>query len=415
MMQTTTSHPSVIIIGGGPAGLMAANVFANANIDFILLEKNERVGKKLLITGNKRSNVTNTDTIDAFIQALTLKHKRFLYPSLLNLGPKEIVSFFANRGLTLVSEDGFKYFPSTNRSQSVLDALLIPIKASAIKTNQAVTAILKQDDLYQVSTKTNVFYAKHVIVATGSNAYPTTGSSGDGLKFAKAFEIPYHPFTPAETVVYSNDVKTKFADLQGLSLESTEVRLENTKIKQTGSLMFTHFGLTGPAILHASESIYHALEKGHNQLLIRLTDYDEPKLQKMVINAKQQNKPINLFLEQVVKKKLAKKLMHLLAIEPKNMNEISQKKLQDLIRFLLHFPITIDAVESKENAIVNAGGVLTKALNPHSMEVLDQSGLYFIGETIDLHGPIGGYNLTIAFSTAYTCAKAIVKILALND
>jgi predicted Rossmann fold flavoprotein len=265
-----------IIIGGGPAGLMASNVLENNNINYLLLEKNEKCGKKLLLTGGRRCNVTNHLSIRDFIDTLTFKHKRFLYSALTNFSGQDVIRFFDMHGLRLVLENNFKYFPETEKSLSVLEALLKDLKPEHIIYQQAVKELHQEEDLFKVVTKTDTYYAKHVVVATGSNSFPSTGSSGDGLVFAKHLNINYIPFTPAETHVYSAQIKTSFKVLQGVSLPQRLVKIKNQKISYQGDLLFTHFGLSGPVIMHLSEFIYEDIEK-HGSSILTFSFVDKTK------------------------------------------------------------------------------------------------------------------------------------------
>jgi len=396
----------VIVIGGGPAGLMASNILQLNQMNYLLLEKNEKLGKKLLISGGKRCNVTNNLSIDDFITSLTFKHKRFLYAALSDFGPKEIIQFFKDKGLTLVLEDQLKYFPETQKSSSVLQALVSSIDPNRIHYGSFVKDIKKTEIGFELITTHQSYQTKRVIVATGSFSYPSTGSHGDGLLFAKKFDIDYVNFTPAETHVYSKYVTEKLADLQGVSL-NTEVKISNTKISAKGGLLFTHFGLSGPAILHTSEDIYKVLMKGKASISFSLTEISKDQVLALFQHGKEQNIHLLKLLEEVTTKRLAKKILELAAIENKRIQEISKKDMQVIENLLLEFTIEIDRVESVDKAFVNAGGILTSELNPKTKESKKVNGLYFIGETVDLHGPIGGYNITIALSTGYKCATSI--------
>ena len=403
----------VIVIGGGPAGLMACNILQKNQIHYLLLEKNERLGKKLLISGGKRCNVTNNLSVDDFITSLTFKHKRFLYTALSDFGPKDIIKFFKEKGLTLVLEDGLKYFPETQKSSSVLEALVMGIDPQKIRYGSFVKDITQCDDGFELKTAHQTYVSKRVIIATGSSSYPSTGSHGDGLLMAKKFGISYVDFTPAETHVYASYVPEKLADLQGVSIQ-TEVKIIHTKISAKGGLLFTHFGLSGPAILHTSEDIHKEVVKGKTSVSFSLTEIKKEEVYKAFQKAKDSNMHILKYLEEMTTKRLAKKILDLAHVENKYMQEISKKDLQIILDLLLDFKVDIDRVETVDKAFVNAGGILTDELSPKTMGSKKIEGLYFIGETVDLHGPIGGYNITIALSTGHQCATSIVEEIKHN-
>lgn len=397
----------VIVIGGGPAGLMTCGVLNKKSINYLLLEKNEKLGKKLLITGGKRCNVTNNLNVDDFISSLTMKHKRFLYGALNDYGPKDVLEYFKDNGLNLILENNLKYFPETNKSSSVLEVLKRNIDLKKVRLNSYVKRIVKKEDIFIISTIDNTYKSKKLVVATGSNSYPATGSSGDGLLFAKQLGIDYKKFTPAETHVYSEYVTSNLPDLQGVSLVNTKVRILGTKIENTGGLVFTHFGVSGPTILHSAEFIYEELQNRNVSIAFGLTEKSKEEVINLIEQGKQDNRLILKILEKLTTKRLSKKVLELSNIENKNIKEISKKDISKIIELLTNFTIPIDRVQSKEKAFVNAGGIITKGLNPKTMESKKVPGLYFIGETVDIHGPIGGFNVTIALSTGYKCGNNI--------
>ena len=369
-----------IVIGGGPAGLMTCAVLNDRGVNYLLLEKNDSIGKKLLITGGTRCNVTNNLSVDDFISSLTMKHKRFLYGALKEYGPSDIIDFFKRNGLNLILENNFKYFPETNKSSSVLEVLQRNIDVRKLKVNSYVKKITKNDDVFTIKTNKEIYKSKKVVVATGSSSYPATGSTGDGLLFAKQLGIKYKDFTPAETHVYSNYVSNKLSDLQGVSLVNARVKIVGTKIVNTGGLVFTHFGVSGPAILHSSEFIYEELLTKKVKISFNITESSIEEVINIFEEGKRENRFILKVLERLTTKRLSKKILELSNIENKNINEISKKDMNTLIEMLTNFTIPIDKVQSKEKAFVNAGGIDTKGINPKTMESKDIPGLYFIGE-----------------------------------
>lgn len=399
-----------IIIGGGPAGLMAANQFEKEHIHYLLLEKNEKCGKKLRLTGGKRCNVTNHLPIKMFIDTLTFKHKKFLYHALHTFSTQHVLSFFHDRGLDFVLENNFKYFPETEKSASVLEALLKEIDEKHIRYHQSVKTIQQTNNDYILTTKDQTYEAKHVIVATGSNSFPSTGSSGDGLKFAEHLGINYFPFTPAETHVYSKYVTENFKALQGVSLQQVLVKIKGTKHSYQNDLLFTHFGLSGPVIMHLSEFIDEDI-RHHQQSILEFSfvSVSTEELFSDLIDHKHNH--LRSVLLKYSSKKIVDVILNRLNIHSKKIIEISKKDLQKVCQTLTHFQVIIDKVEDKEKAYVNKGGIDTKALDPKSMAVKTMNNLYFVGEVTDLHGPIGGYNITIALSTGYLASNAILSKL----
>jgi hypothetical protein len=400
---------NTIIIGGGTSGLMCAYQLAQAKIDFLLLEKMESLGKKLLLTGGARCNVTNNLDVDAFIHSLTIPHKRFLFSSLDDFGPSEVVNFFAENNCPLVLENSLKYFPKSNRSQDVLDVFLNKIPKNHILLNSPINKIYKDGDLFIVECSKKQFKTKNVVLATGSKSYPLTGSSGDGLEFAREFEIDFTDFTPAETHVYSNQVVEELSSLQGSSLNNVVVKIKGTNKKVQGDVLFTHFGLSGPAIMHLSEDIYDFLKDQKVILQIQLGNNSRSTLDDLFKVAGTKNMTILKTLEQCTTNRIANLLLEKFQITNKNINEISKITIARIKEALLSYEITIDRVQDVTKAFVNKGGISTKELHPKTMEVKRIANLYCIGETVDLHGPIGGYNITIALSTAVAAAKDIIK------
>ena len=400
-----------IIIGGGPAGLMAANALHERHIDYLLLEKNDQLAKKLLLTGGKRCNITNNLSVPAFIESLNMKHKKFLYPALSNFNSQDILNFFKIRGLTFSLEQDIKYFPDTGKSQSVRDALLKTIDLNRILYQQSVKSLTYEHDHWVIKTQSDTYDARNVLVATGSKAYPTTGSSGDGFMFAERLGIMLEPLYPAETHVYADEVKKELSDLQGVSIQQAHFRIENSKAKYPGAVLFTHFGLSGPSVLHASEDIARRLETEEVHVLFSLSEYDENHVKKEFETSIKKNELLSQCLDKILTKRLAKFVITRLGLDNQHLKSYGLKDIDHIIQYIVNFKVKIDRVETLEHAFVNAGGISVKELDPQSMMVKKYPGLYFIGEVTDLQGPIGGFNMTIAFSTAQLAAKHIDQII----
>ncbi len=393
----------VCIIGMGPSGLMAANTLKELGISFTVIDKNPIPGKKLLLTGGGRCNVTNNLSKREFMESLTV-NKRFLYSTLSAFSTIEIINFFKSKGVELQLDKDFKYFPKTNRSKDILDALLVDIREDLL-LNETVYSV-KKNGLFQIKTTNQSIEADYVIVATGSASYPKTGSDGFGLKIAKSFGINTIPFYPAETSVYSSFVKENRESLQGVSIKNSIIRIKDTKKSFTGDIGFTHFGVSGPGIQHLSEEIYHNLNT-HNVITVSLTELKETDIIDLFDEAKDTGKSILRVLEQCTINRVAKFIVEHFRIENTKVKATSKKTINKLIEYLLRFEVSIDKVEAKENAFVNGGGIDTLELNPKSFESKKVTGLFFIGETVDVHGPIGGFNITIATSMGHQSASEI--------
>lgn len=395
----------VVIVGSGPAGLMAGNVLKQSGVPFVIVEKNPIPGKKLLITGGGRCNVTNALSKREFMDSLTV-NRRFLYSALHSFSTDEIINFFQNKGVELVLDKEFKYFPKSNKSVDIVNALTNDIKGS-ISVNETVKSI-KKDKRFTLQTNKRKITAKNVIIATGSKSYPKTGSTGFGEKVAKSFGLHTIDFYPAETAVYSSFIKNNKEDIQGLSFQNVTLTIQGTKKKSQGDILFTHFGLSGPAVQHLSEDIYHSLDT-HNIVSFETTKLTEEEIRKLFKVESESNKTVLRVLEQITVNRFAKFLLSSNNIPNTKVKETSKKTINKLINLLLHYEVKIDRVEQLENAYVNGGGVDVKELDPKSFQAKQVEGLYFIGETVDVHGPIGGFNITIASSMGYAAAQSIIK------
>lgn len=397
-----------IIIGSGPAGLMAANVLEANKVNYILIDKNHAVGRKLLITGGTRCNVTNIFEVDEFINQLKIKNKRFLYSTLSSFGTKEVKEFFTTHGVDLKLEKAYQLFPKSSKSGDIVNALMENINRENLLLSTNVDNIEKTKNGYKVETNTKDYLSKNLIIATGSKSYPKTGSTGDGVIWGEELGHKIIPFYPAETHVYSQFVKKNKEFLQGISIQECELNVNSKKKIYKGDLIFTHFGLSGPLVQDISELLYFETLKGKVELNIKLTKYSEHEINQLFESKENQSKRVIRLLEKLTIKRLAKYILSSLNFEDdKLVASISKNDKQLIFNALLKFNVLIDRVESIENAFVNGGGISTNEINPATMESKINEGLYFIGETLNVHGPIGGFNITIALSTGYTAANNI--------
>nr|AJG37948.1 hypothetical protein [Firmicutes bacterium enrichment culture clone fosmid MGS-M2] len=394
----------VIIVGGGAAGLMCQHQLSDKHLKVLVIDKNSILGKKLLLTGNGRCNVTNRYSPQEFIERIGGEQKKFFYKAIHSFSTEDVVNFFKTRGVPLKLENDFQYFPVSNKAKDIVDVLTKTNEETIIHYEEVVQDIKPHQTQFQVVTNKKRYLTKHVVIASGSSSFPKTGSTGDGLIFAKELKIETVPFYPAETKVYAKMIEK--LSLQGLQIPNASVSLLQTKHRQKGDLLFTHNGLSGPVIYHLSEEIYHSLAHNHKAVLsINLINITKDKFIHLLYESPA--KTIESIVSKLTSKRLASNLFSSFQLPKKPIQDLKHETFNQIYEFLTNFHVDIDKVEDKTLAYVNGGGVKTKELHPSTMESKKYPGLYFIGETVDLHGPIGGYNITIAFSTAYLAANHI--------
>ena len=427
----------VIVIGGGPAGIMSAISAKKCGNDVIILEKMESLGKKLLITGKGRCNITSGLDISEFINNIP-GNGRFLYSSFQNFTNKDIINFLESHGVKVKEERGNRIFPVSDKSKDVLDAFYDELRALNIKiyTNSKVTNIFVENGVatkveYEHNGNKYVLLADKIILATGGKSYPTTGSTGDGYRIAKNLGHTVTDIRPSLIPIVANDnddtEKLNLGNyknsrnickaLQGLSLRNIKIEvIDTTKNKviyeDFGELLFTHFGVSGPTILSASshiiryKNIDELLKDGKIIINIDLKPaLSKEKLDDRILRDfdKEKNKLFRNSLDDLLPQKLINPVIDLSGINPnKKVNEISKKERLNLIEILKGFSITICGFRPVEEAIITAGGINIKEINPKTMESKIVKSLYFAGEIIDVDAYTGGFNLQIAYSTGYT-------------
>ena len=413
----------VIVIGGGPAGMMAAITSAESGNKVILLEKMERLGRKLLITGKGRCNITSSLPIDEFIQN-TPGNGQFLYSCFKNYTNQDIIQFLKSQGLEVKEERGNRIFPVTDKSLDVLDCFKRRLKELNVEIiyNTKVTEIIqkKEQEKLQVKTEENkLFEADKVVLATGGKSYPLTGSTGDGYKIAEKLGHTVTKIRPSLVPLECYDKKL-CKDLQGLSLRNINIELkniENNKIiyEDFGEMLFTHFGLSGPTILSGSAHLvrYKNIDELlRNKKIILKIDFkpalSEEKLDERILRdfSEFKNKQFKNSLEKLLPQKLIPVIIEKSKINPdKKVNEITKKERKNIVKLLKNFEIVISDFRPIDEAIITSGGINIKEINPKTMESKLVSGLYFAGEIIDVDAYTGGFNLQIAYSTGYTAGK----------
>ena len=399
-----------IVIGGGPAGMFAAITAAEQGQRVLLLGANDRLGKKLLITGKGRCNVTNHCGADEVLRNVP-RNGRFLYSAMDAFPPERIMHFFEENGCPLKTERGNRVFPVSDRSSSVLECLQKKMKATGVTVKNArVRSILTEDGkVTGVKTANECIRASWVILATGGVSYPATGSTGDGYDMAAALG---HTIIPAEgSLVPLETAGRDCQDMQGLSLRNVAVKLLNGKgkviYKDFGELLFTHFGISGPTVLSASAHMKGA----GNRLLIDLKPaLDEGKLNERILRDLDtyKNRVMENALTDLLPRSMIPVVLRKLEI-PADLQANSLKKEQRraLVELLKAFPVEITGKRPVAEAIITSGGVKVSEIDPKTMASKLVQGLYFAGEIIDCDAYTGGFNLQIAWATAYAAAVAV--------
>lgn len=409
----------VIVIGGGPAGMIAAIASARNRNNVILLEKNKSLGRKLLITGKGRCNITSSIEMSDFIKNIPGNGK-FLYSCFENFTNKDIINLIENNGIKVKEERGNRIFPVTDKAQDVLDCFIKEIKKYKnidVKLNSNVKKILISDNEVTgvILESGEQISASKIILATGGKSYPLTGSDGTGYKIAK--EVGHTLEKIRGSLVPLTGDKELCQNMQGLSLRNIKMQLvdkeKNKKIYEDfGELLFTHFGVSGPTILSSSahllryKNIDNLLKEGKIKLIIDLKPaLSVEELDRRILRdfEEYKNKEYKNSLDKLLPKKMIDQVIKLSGINPcKKVNEITKEERNTLVKLLKGLEINIDGFRPVEEAIVTAGGISVKEINPKTMESKLVKGLYFAGEIIDVDAYTGGFNLQIAYSTGYT-------------
>ena len=399
-----------IVIGGGPAGMFAAITAAQNGIKVVLLEPNGRLGKKLLITGKGRCNVTNHCSANEVLQNVP-RNGRFLYSVMDAFPPEAAISFFEDRGCKLKTERGNRVFPVTDKSVSILSCLEQELRRLhvQVKTARAFEIITDAQGVTAVRTDKGLLEASSVILATGGVSYPATGSTGDGYTMAAKLG---HTVTSVEgSLVPLETEESDCRDMQGLSLRNVGVKLINGKnkvlYKDFGELLFTHFGVSGPTVLSASA---HLKGEGCKLLLDLKPALDDGKLNERILRDLEQykNRSMENALTDLLPRSMIPVVLRRLNI-PFEMQANSLKKEQRraLVELLKGFSVTITGKRPVEEAIITSGGIKVSEIDPKTMQSKLVPGLYFAGEVIDCDAYTGGYNLQIAWATAYAAGMAV--------
>ena len=400
-----------IVIGGGPAGMFAAITAARQGNRVLLLEKNDRLGKKLLITGKGRCNVTNHCDEREVLQNIP-RNGRFLFSAMAAYPPEKVMAFFEGNGCPLKTERGNRVFPVSDKAASILDCLKDQLRRSHVTLQTATVKAIHTNDgvVSGVETEKEKFGAKWVILATGGASYPTTGSTGDGYTMA---EMLGHTVIPAEgSLVPLETQGHDCQDMQGLSLRNVGVKLLNAKgkvlYKDFGELLFTHFGVSGPTVLSASA---HLKGEGCTLMLDLKPALDEGKLDARILRDLEmyQNRAMENALTDLLPRSMIPVVLRRLDIDPNlQANSLKKQQRRALVELLKGFTITISGKRPVAEAIITSGGVKVSEIDPKTMESKIVPGLYFAGEIIDCDAYTGGFNLQIAWATAYAAGMSAV-------
>lgn len=407
----------VIVVGGGAAGMAAAVFLGQKGHQVCLLEKNEKLGKKLFITGKGRCNITNACDPEEFFQSVVTNEK-FMYSSFYGFTNWDAIAFFEELGVQTKMERGNRIFPQSDHSSDVIRALEKQMKAfnTEIHLNCSVKHILTEDGICTGVCLENgkTIYGDCVIVATGGCSYQATGSTGDGYLFA---EETGHAVTERIPALVPIEAKEEYITrLQGLSLKNVRLEVKDKKkvlYDAFGEMMFTHFGVTGPLILTASSYLGKRLLKGELSATIDL----KAALTKEQLDARllrefeaAKNKQFKNTITGLFPAKLYPVMLELSGIPAdKKVNEITKEERMAFIHLMKHFPLTFTGLRPLREAIITQGGVNVKEIDPKTMMSKKVEHLYFIGEVLDLDAVTGGFNLQVAWSTAYAAAQAVAE------
>lgn len=407
-------HYNTIIIGAGASGLFASIIAARMGKTVLLLEHSNKVGKKLLITGKGRCNVTNNSDNNEILKNIPV-NSRFMYSSLNNFSAYDTMNFFEELGVKLKTERGNRVFPESDSAAEIVNALENEVKRLKVHVNFADVKelIIEENTVKGVKTDKGDFSSDTVIVATGGKSYPGTGSTGDGYKFAKQAG---HTVTKLNPSLVPLVTKEKYcADMMGLSLKNVVLTLRDKKenkviYTELGEMLFTHFGVSGPLVLSASSHIRKMEEDRYSLEIDLKPGLSEQQLDTRLLRDFSQypNKDFANVLRKLLPAKMIPVIISLSGIQPETkVNQITKQQRINFGKLVKCFPLTVKSFRPIEEAIITSGGVDVKEISPKTMESKLVSGLYFIGEVLDVDAYTGGFNLQIAFSTAYAAATNI--------
>ena len=406
---------SVLIIGGGAAGMMAAIAAGYNGNEVHLFEKNDRLGKKIFITGKGRCNITNASSIENHFSNI-IYNEKFLYSAYNNFSSEDICNMIESTGVETKIERGNRVFPLSDKSSDVIWALDKMMKDIGVNVHlkSEITKIENSNNkVILIDKHNNKFTGDKCIVATGGMSYETTGSTGDGYKFAEKMGHTVSKTYPS--LVPFNIKEEMCKQLQGLSLKNIKLTITDEKGKvyfqEQGEMLFTHFGISGPLVLSASCYICDKFKEHDFYAYIDLKPaLDKETLDKRILKDFNENinKNFNNSLDKLLPKKMIEPIIELCNIDPyKKVNEITKEEREILVENIKKIPLTISGTRGFNEAIITRGGISVKDINPKTMESKIVPNMYFVGEVLDLDAKTGGYNLQIAWSTGYLAGSSI--------
>ena len=389
--------------------MMAAIAAKKNGNDVTLLEKNEKLGKKLFITGKGRCNLTNASDINSHMNNL-MSNPKFMYSAFNAFDSDDIISLVEESGVKTKVERGNRVFPNSDKSSDVIKALKKQLDSLGVNIvlNYEVKSITKEDEF---KINNGEYTCDSLIIATGGLSYKSTGSTGDGYKWARQFN---HKTTKTYPSLVPFNIKEDYCkELQGLSLKNVNLKLikdDKTLYEDLGEMIFTHFGVSGPLVLSASSFVADKMEDGYKISIDLKPALDEATLDKRILRDfdKYKNKNFNNSLNDLLPKKLIPIIIRLSGIdEYKKVNEITKEERQRLVGLIKNLEFNVDSLRGYDEAIITKGGIDVKEINPKTMESKIVPGLYFVGEVLDLDSLTGGYNLQLAWSTGYVAGNSI--------
>ena len=406
------SYVDLVVIGGGPAGMMCAYTAAERGLSVVLLEPNDKLGKKLRITGKGRCNVNNNCDIKTFMANIP-GDGRFLYSALNRLSPADTISFFESHGLPLKTERGNRVFPHSDNANDVANLMASLCKKAGVRVMRtaAKQIITENGAVAGVATGEGYLPCRAAAVCTGGLSYPLTGSTGAGYEFARNLGHTVTPLRPSLVPLVSPDAYC--AEMQGFAPKNVTLSAyEDDKLiyRELGEMLFTHFGVSGPLVLSASAKMRKMGSAAYRLSIDLKPGLDEKKLDTRILRDfdKYANREFKNALGDLAGRSMIPILIKLSGIpEDKPVNTITREERRGLVALLKAFPVSVSGFRSIEEAIVTSGGVSTKEINPRTMESKLVSGLFFAGEVLDVDGYTGGFNLQIAWSTGFVAGNSI--------